>query len=70
MDAIRADMLIRDVLTAHPESAAVFERHGLACPGCLAADMETLSSVASMHEITLDVLLGDLNAIVTKNEEA
>jgi hybrid cluster-associated redox disulfide protein len=68
MDAITPDMLIRDVLTAHPESTAVFERHGLACAGCLAADMETLSSVASMHDITLDVLLRDLNALVSAEE--
>jgi hypothetical protein len=30
--------------------------------------METLSSVASMHDITLDVLLRDLNALVSAEE--
>lgn len=64
MDEFTADMPIRDVLTSHPEAAGVFERLGLGCPSCLAADMETLSSVASMHDITLEALLKDLNALL------
>jgi hybrid cluster-associated redox disulfide protein len=54
-------MLIRDVLTSHGGAAAVFERHGLACSQCLGAEMETLDSVASMHDISVEVLLQDLN---------
>ena len=56
------DTLIRDVLTSHAGAVAVFERHGLACAACLGADMETLDSVATMHEIPLEDLLADLNA--------
>lgn len=68
MDVLTPDMLIRDVLTAHPEATAVFERHGLGCPSCLAADMDTLASVASMHDIALDVLMADLNGLVQDKE--
>jgi hybrid cluster-associated redox disulfide protein len=57
------ETLIREVLTAHAEAASVFEKHGLACAACLGADMESLSSVASMHDIPLDDLLADLNAL-------
>jgi hybrid cluster-associated redox disulfide protein len=63
------DMLIKDVLTSHEGAAAVFERHSLGCPTCLAAEMETLSSVASMHDIPVDVLLHDLNALIRDTEE-
>jgi hybrid cluster-associated redox disulfide protein len=63
MEAFTPDMLIRDVLTAHPGAASVFQRHNLGCPSCMAAEMDTLSSVASMHDITLDELLRDLNAL-------
>jgi hybrid cluster-associated redox disulfide protein len=66
MGGFTPDMLIRDVLTAHPEAARVFEQHGLGCPSCLAADMETLSSVASMHDITLDALVADLDKLVAE----
>lgn len=64
MECFTPDMLIREVLTAHPETTAVFQRHGLGCPSCLAAEMDTLAEVAIMHDITLDVLLADLNALL------
>jgi len=63
------DTLIRDVLTSHPEAAAVFERHGLACAACLGADLESLSAVATMHEIHLDQLLHDLDALDRSDSE-
>ena len=51
------------------EAAAVFERHGLGCASCLAAEMETLSSVATMHDISEDGLIEDLNALLSEDEE-
>jgi hybrid cluster-associated redox disulfide protein len=67
--AYTRDTLIREVLTAHAEAATVFERHGLACAACLGADMETLASVATMHEIPLSELLSDLNALTDTDSE-
>ena len=55
------DTLIRDVLVSHPSAADVFERHGLACPSCLASAMESLGAVASMHEVSVSALLSELN---------
>lgn len=67
--AYTRDTLIRDVLTSHAEAASVFERHGLACAVCMGADMESLSSVATMHDIPLDRLLADLNALDDPDSE-
>lgn len=67
--AYTRDTLIREVLTAHAEAASIFERHGLACAACLGADMETISSVATMHEISLTELLSDLNALTDTDSE-
>jgi hybrid cluster-associated redox disulfide protein len=61
--------LIRDVLTSHEGAAAIFERHGLGCAVCLGADMETLASVATMHEIPVDGLLEELNALGPSDSE-
>lgn len=58
---VTADMLISDVLSACPGAVIVFERHGLACPQCLAAGMESVSAAATMHDLSLDDLLADLN---------
>jgi hybrid cluster-associated redox disulfide protein len=61
--AYTSDMLIRDVLLSDQAVPGIFERHGLGCGSCLAAEMETLAAVAAMHEIPVDVLLADLNAL-------
>lgn len=63
MEAITRDTLIRDVLTAHEGAPAVFDRYGLGCAVCMGADMETLASVATMHDIPVDALLHDLNEL-------
>jgi hybrid cluster-associated redox disulfide protein len=66
VDAYTSDMLIRDVLLSDAAAPGVFERHGLACGMCLAAEMETLAAVASMHDIPVHVLLADLNALAAQ----
>ena len=60
------DMLISDVLASDPHAAAVFTSLGLGCPSCLGAGMETLDSVASMHDVPLETLLGALDALGDK----
>ena len=54
---------IRDILTSDPRAISIFEKHGLPCAGCMAADMETVSAVASMHDISVEALLQDLNQL-------
>jgi len=63
------DTLIRDVLNSSEGAAAVFEHYGLGCPMCLAADMETLGSVAGMHDIAVDGLIADLNGLEDDHSE-
>lgn len=63
MAEITRDTMIRDVLVSHPDAADVFERHGLACASCLASGMDTVSAVANMHDVSVDVLLAELNAL-------
>lgn len=63
-----SDMLIKDVLTSHPGVPAVFEKHGLGCAACMGAEMETLRAVAVMHDIPVDVLMADLDALLNTQE--
>lgn len=57
------DMLISDILSAHPEAASVFERYGLACGACLAAGMESLDAVATVHDVEVELLIAELNEL-------
>jgi hybrid cluster-associated redox disulfide protein len=61
MDSVTGETLISDVLVSHPRAVEVFSRFGLACPGCFAASMETISAVASMHDVSIERLLMELN---------
>ena len=62
MSEFTPDMLIRDVLNMSPGTAEVFSRHGLACASCIGSQLDTVSAVASMHEVDVAALLGELNA--------
>lgn len=64
-----ADTLIRDVLTSSPNTVSVFERHGLACASCMGSQLESVSAVASMHEVDVTALLTELNALPSGNAE-
>jgi hybrid cluster-associated redox disulfide protein len=57
---IDRDTVIRDVLISCPSTSEVFQHRGLPCPTCLAADMETLSTVAIVHGVDLDDLIAEL----------
>ena len=61
MARFTTDALIRDILVSVPGAADVFDRNGLACPACLAAGMESLASVAAMHDVSVTALLEELN---------
>jgi hybrid cluster-associated redox disulfide protein len=61
MTRFTPDTLIREILVSSPDAATIFERHGLACASCLAAGMESVAAVASMHDVPTDALLAELN---------
>jgi hybrid cluster-associated redox disulfide protein len=63
MAEITRDTLIREVLVGYPDAAEVFDRHGLACASCLASGMESVSAVAAIHDVPVDVLLAELNQL-------
>ncbi len=63
-----ANRLIKDVISSHPEAAAVFEKHGLGCASCLASGMESVADAASVHDVPLDVLLTELGALYQSDD--
>lgn len=45
-EPIRSDMIVRDVILAHPDAAEVLMRVGMGCISCPAALMENLAMPA------------------------
>ncbi len=63
MQRFTPDTPIKDVLLSSPRAAAILEARGLHCASCLAAELETLDSVAAMHDVPVAEILAELNEL-------
>ncbi|MBI2857297.1 MAG: DUF1858 domain-containing protein [Chloroflexi bacterium] len=58
------DMIIGDVIDAHPEAIKVIEKHfGSSCFTCPGMRMETIAFGAMMHGLDPEVVIKDLNEL-------
>ena len=70
---IDADMRVWDVIQKYPETFSVFQRFG--CPDmrkglyALSAHVMKVRWAAKVHHIDLDLLLSDLNQVVSREEK-
>ena len=60
-DEITTDMLISDILRAHPISAQFLMDCGMECIFCPASQMETLEQACSVHGIDAEEICAALN---------
>jgi len=63
MAEITKDMLIGEILDAHPALAPFFMEMGMHCLGCPASRGETLEQAAMVHGVDPDELAQKLNAL-------
>ena len=63
---IQKEMPIIEVAQKHPEVLPVFQKYGLGCLGCIAAQFETLEQGLNAHGIDVDKFLEDANNALTK----
>lgn len=61
---ITRDMIIADIIAAHPETLQVFKNYHLDCYECQIADLETLEHGAGVHKVNIDELLTSLNCAI------
>jgi hybrid cluster-associated redox disulfide protein len=66
---VRGDMTISEVVTHHPETMAVFFRHGMTCFGCPMALQETVSQGAEAHGLSSEEMLKELNSAISKKSK-
>ena len=64
---ITADMNIKEVIEKHPEAISVFQKYNMGCIGCIAANFEKLSDIASVHGVDVKKFVDELNEIANKN---
>ena len=61
------EVLVGKLIEVYPETKKVFEKHyGAACFSCPGQAFETIAQTASMHNASLDMILGEINAEIDK----
>ena len=60
-EPIRSDMIVRDVILAHPDAAEVLMRVGMGCISCPAALMENLGDGCMVHGLDGEEVVKYLN---------
>ena len=63
-DAIRADMIVEDVLSHFPSTVQVFISRRMHCFGCPIARFETVAEACAIYRLPLQPMLLDLNSAV------
>lgn len=61
---ITKEMKIEEVIQKHPETIKVFVKHGFHCLGCAAASFEDIEAGATVHGISVEELVKELNKII------
>ena len=58
---ITKDMIIGEVITAHPELVRTFFANGMMCIGCPASQGESIAEAATVQGLDADQLVSALN---------
>ena len=58
---IEKNMLIGEVLDAHPETAKTFMEFGMHCLGCPSARGESLEMACAVHGVDADEMVDEIN---------
>lgn len=66
MSKITKKMNIGEIVTKHPKTMEVFQKHGLHCIGCFAAHFESLEQGCQAHGIDVEKMVKDLNKAIEK----
>ena len=62
--SIKAEMIVEEIATRHPETIKVFVRYSLHCIGCAISPFHTVGQVASENQLDLERFLVDLNHVL------
>ena len=64
MAKVTKEMGIMEIVQAHPEAAAVFQKYGMGCIGCAAAHFENLEAGAKVHGFNPDEMVAEINSLI------
>jgi hybrid cluster-associated redox disulfide protein len=63
-------MSMMEALQADPRARDIFAAHGMGCIGCMGVSMESVEEGAKMHGIDPEIVLHELNMLVSPQESS
>ena len=64
MAKVTKELGIMEIVQAHPEAVAVFQKYGMGCIGCAAAHFENLEAGATVHGFNPDEMVAEINSLI------
>ena len=64
MAKVTKEMGIMEIVQAHPEAVAVFQKYGMGCIGCAAAHFENLEAGAKVHGFNPAEMVAEINSLI------
>ena len=64
MAKVTKEMGIMEIVQAHQEAVAVFQKYGMGCIGCAAAHFENLEAGAKVHGFNPDEMVAEINSLI------
>ena len=64
MAKVTKEMGIMEIVQAHPEAVAVFQKYGMGCIGCAAAHFENLEAGEKVHGFNPDEMVAEINSLI------
>ena len=62
----KKEMLISDLLNLHEDVGTILMRSGMGCVGCPSARFESLEQASVTHDIDVDAVIDEINALLGK----
>lgn len=61
-------MPIKEILQAWPQTAVVFLKHRMSCPGCYLEAFDSLEAALNNYSVPADAFLNDLQAAIERSD--
>lgn len=72
MEQITKKILINELIEKHPQVAEILTTYGLHCVGCHFASFDTLEDASTIHGIDeeeIDLMVKDVNMVLSREDE-
>lgn len=68
-DIITKDFFVGELIRKYPDVCKILEKFGMDCKDCMLAPTSTIEKAAKMHNVSLNVLLKEINKYIRQKDK-